>query len=112
VARGTAAATAAAAGTSTVAATATGIAPAAGQRRGPRRLPPSARQSARQNGYRSHRTRPDFAFSNGDLTVVGKPVTLAIAVDLDNKRIWGRVGKGAWSGTSGNPATKPRRRYH
>ncbi len=39
------------------------------------------------------------------LSAAGTNQTLGLAVDLDNGRMWGRVGAGVWSGTSGNPAT-------
>lgn len=47
----------------------------------------------------------DIAITNAGLTAAGKSLTLGIAIDLDNKRMWGRVGNGVWSGASGNPAT-------
>lgn len=48
----------------------------------------------------------DFIISGAaSLTAAGGPVTLGLAIDLDNKKIWGRVGRGIWSGTSGDPAT-------
>jgi hypothetical protein len=47
----------------------------------------------------------NLALSNGGLTVIGSIPVFGIAIDLDNKKIWGRVALGPWSGSFGNPAT-------